>query len=152
MKKPILTLLTAISILTGSAQAHLGWTLDDCSQKWGPPKSEVTDDGVLAYYWNRKNYGIEVIVMEGFVNCICYYSGSRSFLASHIDNWLAASASKGWEVYDDGGKATIKTWRNLSYDCYAVFKLVPGTKFYRLQVATNAYSDLLKAMAKGSLQ
>jgi hypothetical protein len=147
--------VAALVLAAGYAQAQLGWTDDDCQNKWGPPTSTRSnfEAGTLECIFST---GSDLRVQIDFQNdkvdsinkvqSIVYSSVSRKFLAANIMKLLQANYAGNWQLYNDGrGKATIHTWKVLDQDgnnaAYAIFQRSNnGDGRYTLQVAT-AYFD-----------
>jgi hypothetical protein len=145
MTKLLLLLLTAALGLTISAQAHLGWTLQDCQEHWGQ-YSEINDDyGIPTYVFKEPVSGMEITTQfyGDHVESICYIT-NPTYLHQHYQEILTANYSGGWQAYDDGrGRATVKTWKSTDLSAYAIITtLRPGT--VRLQVSTVRYDAFLR--------
>ena len=105
----------------GAAQAQLGWTDDDCQNKWGLPTSTHMnlEAGTLECTFST---GSDLRVQVDFQNdkvdsinrvqSIIYSSASKKFLSANIRKLLQANYACNWQLYNDGrGKATTHTWQ-----------------------------------------
>jgi hypothetical protein len=154
MNKMILIAAAALGLAAGAAQAQLGWTDDDCQNKWGLPTSTHInfEAGTLECTFST---GSDLRVQVDFLNdkvdrinrvqSITYSSASRKFLAANIMKLLQANYAGNWQLYNDGrGKATIHTWKVLDQNgnnaAYAIFQRSNnGDGRYTLQVATGYF-------------
>ena len=143
--KKILLLLTAALGLTMSAHAHIGWTLQDCTEHWG--HYTQTDDkyGIPTYVFKEPSSGM-VITTQFYgdhVESICYLT-NNAYLLKHWKDILTKNYAGGWQVYDDGRRDTSVTWNATDGSAYAIVKDM-GHGTVRLQVSTTRYSEFLKS-------
>jgi hypothetical protein len=156
----VLTAAAALGLAAGDAQAQLGWTDDDCQNKWGLPTSTHMnfEAGTLECTFST---GSDLRVQVDFLNdkvdsinrvqSITYSSASRKFLAANIMKLLQANYAGNRQLYNDGrGKATIHTWKvvdqNGNNAAYAIFQRSNnGDGRYTLQVATGYFDSYLNS-------
>jgi hypothetical protein len=149
-------LMAVAALVAGNAQAQLGWTDNDCWNKWGSPTGTRMnfEAGTLECIFST---GSDLRVQIDFQNdkadninkvqSIIYSSASRKFLAANIMKFLQANYAGNWQLYDDGrGKATIHTWKvvdqNGNNAAYAIFQRSNnGDGRYTLQVATRYFDS-----------
>jgi hypothetical protein len=143
----LLLALTAALGLTISAQAHLGWTLQDCIDHWGNYQATTNADGDPIYVFidPASKMSIGCIFYSDHVESISYIS-SNDYAKLNADAILGKNGG-GWQVYDDGrGRQTVCTWKQLDtlgqLAQYAVLtRLSDGG--YRLQISTAGYGAWL---------
>jgi hypothetical protein len=136
--------VAAFALAIGNAQAHLGWTLQDCVDHWGQYRTATTNDGDPIYLFTDAVSGMSI-------GCIFYsdHVESINYIGNAVKAQAGAILSKNggnWQLYDDGrGKATLSTWRQLDtwgrLAQYAVLTQVPGG--YKLQISTAGYGAWL---------
>jgi hypothetical protein len=151
--KATLVTLTAALGLTMSAQARLGWSLDECRNHWGPPTrvGYVTNAGQTCYNFRvSQKLFAQVYLLDGTVNSIAYCSRDGKFLLNSVRDLLQKNIPGTWTLYDDQrGKQTLATWNYLAGDtgevmAYALLWNYPDQHgFYKLQVSTKFWDNYL---------
>jgi hypothetical protein len=160
MNKMILIAAATLMLAAGEAKAQLGWTDNDCWNKWGSPTSTHMnfEGGTLECTFST---GSDLRVQIDFQNdkvdsinkvqSIIYSSASRKFLSANVMKLLQANYAGNWQLYNDGrGKATIHTWKVLDQNgnnaAYAIFQRSNnGDGRYTLQVATAYFDSYLNS-------
>ena len=143
--------MVALVLTIGSVQARLGWTLDECENAWGNPVYAGNSGLGLPNYWFKvqSNLWASVILLNGKVHSIGYYSKSGKFLVKNLNQLLTKNLDTTWYVYDDGrGKETWGTWHVLADDgsliAYAIIWNYPDKNgFYSLTLGTGLWNNYL---------
>jgi hypothetical protein len=152
MLRKTLLILTAALGLTMSAQARLGWTMEDCEAQWGAAKSIVYAPKVGLNGYNfqaQANLSVQVYFLDERAQSVNYCSQNGRFLISSVSELLQKNFSGSWQLYDDGrGKQTLKSWRvadeNGQVIAYALlWNKADNRGFYHLQVSTVAWGTFL---------
>ena len=87
MKRTLLIAALA-TILSTSAQAHIGWSLSDCLVRYGPEvkASKNTNSGEIHYFSNRAaEMTLSVILRNDKVKSIIYRKAGEKFGPDEID-------------------------------------------------------------------
>ena len=114
-KRSLLTLMAIASLtLANTAQAGLGWTLDECRQLYGKPLSTMEMAGFPATNFVYQSYTISVLVSDGKV-VLSFYS-KPSITDADLMRLLFANGT-GWApgLPDRNGKS----WQDAKKDIAA---------------------------------
>jgi len=77
MKRSLVTLMAIASLtIANTAQAALGWTLDECQQHYGKPISSMEMAGFPVTTFVYQSYRISVLVSDGKVVLSLYIKPS----------------------------------------------------------------------------
>jgi hypothetical protein len=152
-KRTLTTLLMAtlgLAISAFSAQARLGWTLDQCKQAWGEPIRQEPDPltGTPGYLFRvEPDLYTRVFFLNGYVQDINYHSKNKTALLNDAQTILHKNYEGKWGIYDDGrGSQSVQSWQAFNLDgsaivAYAIFwSAVDANGYYTLQVATQSWS------------
>jgi len=111
MKKILLTLMAVASLtMTSTAQAELGWTLDECQQHYGKPLSSMEMAGFPAATFVYKSYTISVLVSDGKVVLSIYIKPSITdadltrLLSANGTGWAPGPADSNGKSWQDAKK------------------------------------------------
>jgi hypothetical protein len=94
MKKAIFLLMAAVALMTvPTSQAGLGWTFDQCVERYGPITSPNTrmKDGAVACSFTAKGYHIVAYFTTNVVSRIAYERDS-SFDTAGVADFLRSNA------------------------------------------------------------
>ena len=85
LNKTILMAFASL-IIASSAQAALGWTLDECTQHWGAQTFPSYKDelSLTSYFFSRKGYEIKATILDGKVLAVSYSSNSPVLFSKDI--------------------------------------------------------------------
>ncbi len=107
MKRSLVTLMVIASLtIANTAQAVLGWTLDECQQHYGKPISSTEMAGFPVTTFVYQSYRISVLVSDGKVVLSLYIKPSITdadlmrLLFANGTGWapgLADSNGKSWQ-------------------------------------------------------
>jgi len=107
MKRSLVTLMAIASLtIANTAQAVLGWTLDECQQHYGKPISSMEMAGFPVTTFVYQSYRISVLVSDGKVVLSLYIKPSITdadlmrLLFANGTGWapgLADSNGKSWQ-------------------------------------------------------
>ncbi len=107
MKRSLVTLMAIASLtIANTAQAVLGWTLDECQQHYGKPISSMEMAGFPVTTFVYESYRISVLVSNGKVVLSLYIKPSITdadlmrLLFANGTGWapgLADSNGKSWQ-------------------------------------------------------
>jgi hypothetical protein len=107
MKRSLVTLMAIASLtIADTAQAALGWTLDECQQHYGKPISSMEMAGFPVTTFVYQSYRISVLVSDGKVVLSLYIKPSITdadlmrLLFANGTGWapgLADSNGKSWQ-------------------------------------------------------
>jgi hypothetical protein len=149
--KKLLTILTAALGLAMSAQARIGWSLDQCQNLWGPPAKVAYNNELGTCYnfrINAKLFAQVYLLNDGAVHSIAYCSKDGKYLVNNVRQLLQKNLSGTWTLYDDGrGKDTFATWQYLAGDtgemlAYSLLWNYPDKNgFYKLQISTKYWNS-----------
>jgi hypothetical protein len=164
MKNTLKTLLavTAFALAIGnSAQARLGWSIEECQQRWGQPLKVGYDSDVDYLWYNFRvndQLGVTVRLIKGTVASLCYWSQDKNYLSANLQTLLemngGANGGNGWESYQSGDNHYLGTWRIALSDGtmvrYASLLRKPDG-YYNLDIGTALFNKaLLESHQKAS--
>jgi hypothetical protein len=96
------------------AQARLGYTIQECKEKYGKViKTDVSKAQTAQYVFKSGKFVICASPIDGIVQNMTYAFKGKDVADKAMDI-LQKNVPGEWSLYDDGrGKETLKTWRTL---------------------------------------
>jgi hypothetical protein len=115
MNKTIFLLMAAVALITvDNSQAGLGWTYDQCLERYGPissPNIRMTDGLTVACSFSASGYDITAFFHTSVVSRIAYRMGS-SFDTVRVEEFLRANGpGAAWQGPERDDSDGTYRWR-----------------------------------------